>query len=227
MNSIAYGEVMKKAARDYAKEYLAGGESTASTTTAALNMADFLGDSELEQLHSDRIAQLQEQAEKRTQLAQKGHGIYSEISEGEFLEIVTKSRAVVCHFFHREFERCKIIDKHMHHLARKYFDTRFIKLSAPDTPFFTVKLGIKTLPFIMSFNAGVAVDKIVGFEPLGGKDDFPTSIIENILLACGVVVPPKVDEDEVDRTDAPSKNIRRSIHYNQTASDEDSEFDDA
>lgn len=65
------------------QEYLAGGESSASTTTAALNMADFLGDSELEQLHSDRIAQLQEQAEKRTQLAQKGHGIYSEISEGE------------------------------------------------------------------------------------------------------------------------------------------------
>lgn len=35
------------------------------------------------------------------------------------------------------------------------------------------------------------------------------------------------DELQVDRTDAPSKNIRRSIHYNQTASDEDSEFDDA
>lgn len=71
----------------HAKEYLAGGESTASTATAALNMADFLADSELQQLHSDRIAQLQEEAEKRTQLAQKGHGIYSEITEGVYLPL--------------------------------------------------------------------------------------------------------------------------------------------
>jgi hypothetical protein len=37
----------------------------------------------------------------------------------------------VCHFYHRDFERCKLLDKHLTILARKYFDTRFIKLSAP------------------------------------------------------------------------------------------------
>ena len=41
---------------------------------------------------------------------------------------------MVCHFFHRDFERCKILDKHLAILARKYFDTRFIKLSAPVRP---------------------------------------------------------------------------------------------
>ena len=40
----------------------------------------------------------------------------------------------MCHFFHRDFERCKILDKHLAILARKYFDTRFIKLSAPVRP---------------------------------------------------------------------------------------------
>ena len=53
---------------------------------------------------------------------------------GDFLEVVTKAERVVCHFFHRDFERCKILDKHLAILARKYFDTRFIKLSAPVRP---------------------------------------------------------------------------------------------
>ena len=38
---------------------------------------------------------------------------------------------VVCHFFHRDFERCRIMDKHLGLLAKKHFGTRFIKLSAP------------------------------------------------------------------------------------------------
>ena len=50
---------------------------------------------------------------------------------GDFLEAVTKTDNVVCHFFHRDFERCKLLDKHLSILARKYFDTRFIKVSAP------------------------------------------------------------------------------------------------
>ena len=52
-------------------------------------------------------------------------------SAGDFLEAVTKADHVVCHFFHRDFERCKLLDKHLSILARKYFDTRFIKVSAP------------------------------------------------------------------------------------------------
>ena len=54
-----------------------------------------------------------------------------QVEEGDFLEIVTQAQRVVCHFYHRDFERCKLLDKHLQVLARKYFDTRFIKLSAP------------------------------------------------------------------------------------------------
>lgn len=44
---------------------------------------------------------------------------------------MTKTERVVCHFFHRDFERCRIMDKHLQALALQHFDTRFIKLSAP------------------------------------------------------------------------------------------------
>lgn len=59
-------------------------------------------------------------------------------SAGDFLEAVTQTENVVCHFFHRDFERCKLLDKHLSILARKYFDTRFIKVSAPVCADFSV-----------------------------------------------------------------------------------------
>jgi len=43
----------------------------------------------------------------------KGHGHYTEILEEEFLPTVTKTNFVICHFFHKDFERCKIFDHHL------------------------------------------------------------------------------------------------------------------
>lgn len=53
------------------------------------------------------------------------------MAEADFLEAVTQTQQVVVHFFHREFTRCKIVDKHLQELTRKFFKTRFIKISAP------------------------------------------------------------------------------------------------
>ena len=95
---------------------------------------EFLDDPELRRLHEERIASIKEVAERRARkqpLEDSGHGIYSEIKEGEFLTIVTKTERVVCHFFHQGFERCQIMDKHLKALAEKYVQTRFVKLNAP------------------------------------------------------------------------------------------------
>jgi hypothetical protein len=40
--------------------------------------------------------------------ADRGAGL-----QGDFLEVVTKGERVVCHFFHKDFERCKIVDRHL------------------------------------------------------------------------------------------------------------------
>jgi hypothetical protein len=42
-----------------------------------------------------------------------GHGALKEIVEEEFLPVVTKTTFVICHFYHKDFERCKIIDHHL------------------------------------------------------------------------------------------------------------------
>jgi hypothetical protein len=44
-------------------------------------------------------------------------GDYREIVEDEFLNYVTKNVYSLVHFYHNDFERCKIIDKHLRLIA--------------------------------------------------------------------------------------------------------------
>lgn len=106
------------------------GDQNHTVQHAQIDVDDLMDDPELERLHSERLAQLQQEAEKRAEMKRKGHGDYEDIEEGEFLEVVTRTPKVVAHFYHRDFEACKIMDKHLQVLCKKYFDTRFIKISA-------------------------------------------------------------------------------------------------
>ncbi len=50
------------------------------------------------------------------------------------------------------------------------------------------KLKIKVLPTIVMFQKGIAVDRIVGFEELGGQDDFKQVRLERRLADRGMIV---------------------------------------
>ncbi|KAG5541753.1 hypothetical protein RHGRI_021546 [Rhododendron griersonianum] len=108
LSNLAFGNVMAAAARDYQKEVLAQQKAgTSMSMNQEVDFDDLMDDPELEKLHADRIAALKKEAEKRETLKKQGHGEYREISEGDFLGEVTGSDKVVCHFYHREFYRCK------------------------------------------------------------------------------------------------------------------------
>ena len=47
-----------------------------------VDIDDLLDDPELERLHAERVAMLQQENEKRQQLQRKGHGDYQEVEEG-------------------------------------------------------------------------------------------------------------------------------------------------
>ncbi|KAI7845313.1 hypothetical protein COHA_001155 [Chlorella ohadii] len=208
MHSLAFGQAMAKAAEDYKQELLAAEKAAAAGPSYA-----------------------QKEVEKRAAMQRKGHGTYEEVAEGDFLEVVTKTERVVAHFFHRDFERCRIMDKHLQALAPRHFGTRFIKVSAADAPFFVEKLQIRMLPCVVMFVNGVAVDRIVGFEPLGATDDFPTSAVEKKLLKAGVVQPPERPKDDSDDEGAQQRartmrsGLTQQARRQRTESDEDSDFD--
>merc|ERR1719199_2066756 len=140
---------------------------------------DLLEDEDLDELHAQRIKEMKQEAMRRQEQMRKGHGSYSEVEEKKFLEEVTTTKHVVCHFFHEDFMRCKVVDKHL--------NTKFIKVNATNAPFFVTKLQIQVLPCIIMFRNGIAVDRIVGFEELGGTDDFSQLALERRLADKGVI----------------------------------------
>ena len=197
----------------------------AGANYSKVDVDDLLDDPELEQLHEQRLEKMKSEREKRQIMSHKGHGEVTDIEEGEFLEVMTKTELVACHFFHKDFERCKIMDKHLKLLAPRYFTTRFCRISAPDTPFFVAKLSVQLLPCVIFFVNGVAVDRIVGFDELGEKDDFPTEMLEARMKACNVIKAQKVKESA--EPDQQRHAVRKGVaaHGMIEAGDEDSDFD--
>ena len=227
MQTIAYGEAFMAAAKDFSKELREEQElaERKASATAAVALKDFFDDPELERLHGERLAKMKEQREKRAAMERRGHGTYEEVTEASFLEISTTTDRVVAHFWHPDFERCKIVDKHLQALAAKYFETRFVKVSAEQASFLVEKLQVRMLPCVITFRGGVAGERIVGFDQLGKRDDFETAAMEKLLLGWEVVVePPPV---ETDAAEGLASTIRKGFYQqmHKTASDEDSDFD--
>ncbi len=187
----------------------------------------------LAELRERRLAELKKSTQKQLEFQSLGHGQYSIITEDEFLPSVTQSKYSICHFFHANFERCKIMDKHLDLLAKKHFATRFISINAEKTPFFVKKLQVKTLPTVVLFKDGIAIDRIIGFEDLGGDDNFETAALEKRLSKAGVIITvDKVTEEDREKSaeekrKAASKireaKIKQFVNYD---SDEDSDMGD-
>lgn len=72
------------------------------------------------------------------------------------------------HFYHKEFERCKIMDKHLRTISFAHPETQFLYIDAEKAPFFVNKLHIRSLPSVCLFIDGKLKDKIVGFEGFSG-----------------------------------------------------------
>jgi len=124
------------------------------------------------------------------------HGAYTPVTdERQVLAHTTTSKFSVVHFFHKDFNRCKIMDSHLEALARKHFDTKFTSIDVEKAPFLVERLKVRVLPCVIAFVDGKSVDRIEGFAELGNTDGFSTKMLELRLLACGVLVREKVDED--------------------------------
>lgn len=144
-------------------------EVTAEQIDAAQDSKN-VDDDDLEALRARRRQQMKESFDKKLKYQGLGHGGYDEIQEEDFLKTVTASDRAVVHFYHKNFEKCKVMDMHLLKCAKKFFGTRFVKLDSEKAPFFVEKLRIKTLPCVVIFNDGVAKGRQVGFDGLPGEE---------------------------------------------------------
>ncbi|KNC86559.1 hypothetical protein SARC_01282 [Sphaeroforma arctica JP610] len=83
--------------------------------------------------------------------------------------------------------RCQIVDAHLQILARKHYNTKFIKFDATECGFLVQKLALKVLPAVFCFVNGVVKERIVGFDRFKGGDNFKTMEFEMLLFESGVL----------------------------------------
>ena len=152
--------------------------------------SDFNSDGDddvLRSMRAERLANIKTKQQLHQENMAKGHGQYTEITEEQFLPLVTKTKFVILHFFHKDFERCKIIDMHLREISRKHTESKFASIDAEKCPFFVTKLQVQCLPTVVCFMDGVSIDRIIGFEELGGIDDFPTLVLTRRLVNSGCI----------------------------------------
>ncbi|KAF7776019.1 hypothetical protein Agabi119p4_4412 [Agaricus bisporus var. burnettii] len=137
------------------------------------------------------IGVIKRELERMKELRENHHGTYSEISdEKEVIRISSREKRCIIHFYHSNFKRCEIMDRHLARLAPKYFHTRFIRVFVENIPWLVERLSIKVLPCVICFVDGVSADRLIGFEELGNKDGFETAALELRLLNAGVIGKP-------------------------------------
>jgi len=181
---------LQKVALDESKKQLANWEASQRKATVEEeeeDLEDFEDDDLLRELTQKRLADMKSRYAEEKKFHAQGHGEYREIVEEEFLKEVCGSAHVVCHFYHREFVRCKIVDKHMRILAPKHRGCKFVTIDAEKSPFFVAKLKIQMLPTVIVFKDGKVVDQLIGFDELNHTDEFRTEVLEHWLSKAGCI----------------------------------------
>lgn len=146
-----------------------------------LHKLEQMDDEEIEEMEAIRKRRLEYMRNAKAR-KQVGHGELREIggagNEKEFFEAAKTSDRMVCHFFRDGNERCSIFDMHLQKLARQHQGTRFVKMNAEKAPFLAERLRIIFLPTLAVVIKGKVKDYVVGFDDLGGVDDFDTEVLE-------------------------------------------------
>jgi thiol-disulfide isomerase/thioredoxin len=126
----------------------------------------------LDGIRQRRIQELRHLASQKASHLAHGHGQYRTIAQDEFLPECASSSSeyTAVHFFHREFQRCDIMDHHLKIIAEQHTTCKFVRIDAEKAPFFVTKLNIKTLPTVLVFKNGKTTDRLIGFEGLLPKD---------------------------------------------------------
>ena len=199
-----------------------------SQVDAEIERMDKMDESGFEMLRQNRMEQLKVAQKQKQEWLSLGHGQYEEIAdEKDFFEVSKKSANVVCHFYRESTFRCKIVDKHLALLAPKHIETRFVKINAEKCPFLVERLRIVVLPTICIAKNGKTIDYIVGFDDMGGADDFPTEILEwriartEVIKYDGDLVTPPISGTKKSLLGQPSKKKTIRGKAGDDSSDED------
>lgn len=187
-----------------------------------LHQMENLDEDDIDKLRERRMRAMKAHQVRKQQWLARGHGEYQTIhDEKRFFAEMKGEERMICHFY-RENWPCKVMDKHMTELSSKHIETKFTRIDAEKSPFLTEKLKIWMLPTLALIKNEKVVEYIVGFEDMGGKDDFKQEHLCMVLAGHGMI---HYDADEAPKPKpVQQRKVRQT--YKKDSSDEDSDFSD-
>ncbi|KAL9610954.1 MAG: hypothetical protein Q9167_004364 [Letrouitia subvulpina] len=180
-------------------------------------------DPSLDSFREQRLQQLHDEISRAKHLRNQEHGTYTEVKDEKSLMDIVNTKAELCvvHFFKSDFQRCGIMDSHLERLAPVHFDTRFLRISVENAPFLVTRLKIQVLPCVIAFRRGVSVDRLIGFEGLGYRENtFATRDLEQRLMVAGVLVRQKFTETQ-NPTSAQHSGVPAREHRDPVTTDDE------
>lgn len=234
-----YKDAQKQKAAQKAKAKSAAEQSALRVDNGGNEMdedeEDVDEDNEIRRLRDKRLQEMKRAEQARSENIAKGHGEYREIVQDEFLKEMTNSDKVICHFFHQDFPRCKIMDHHLRILAQRHIETKFVCINAERAPFFVEKLKIRTMPSVIFFVDGVATGKLIGFEGLsdgleeGKEDEWRTIKLARLLGKNGMINKDSIVDDDAEKAavEATIEQMRRQAFVGYLDEDYDLEISDS
>lgn len=186
-------------------------------------------DDALAALRQARLAELKAQQSQRAQNISLGHGSLRTIGQDDFLpECTGSSRYVVVHFFHDDFERCKIMDFHLKIVAAEHLEAKFLRMDAAKAPFFVHKLRVRTLPALYVFEEGKEIGRLTGFEGLAKDpkkpDEWQTGRLEEWIGGTGAIEYVKPSEEVEEERRRLGIVMRGAVYSDRDRSGLDDEY---
>lgn len=153
-------------------------------------LLELLDDGEFDQYRERRIEEISKQMKQAQKNVENGYGnVETLINEESVLQRTTTIKHVVLHFFHENFQKCKVMDDKLKVMAEKHLSTKFIRVNVENAPFLVTRLKIKVLPAVLIYINGVESNRLVGFDKLNfnGSGDFQIESLEKFLLDNGAI----------------------------------------
>ncbi|MGL4665126.1 MAG: thioredoxin [Clostridium butyricum] len=100
------------------------------------------------------------------------------INEENFVhEVLKSSGLVIVDFSAKWCGPCKMLSPVLEKISNENKDVRIVKIDVDESPKVVKRYGIRSIPMLIFFKNGRAVDEIVGFVP---KERINEAIIENL-----------------------------------------------
>lgn len=132
--------------------------------------------------------------------------------ESKLIKLTSQSNIpVIIHFQLPHFQKCQYMDQELAVLARRYLNSKFVRINVEDCPFLVEKLNIKVLPCVLGYINGLEKTRVVGFSKLGNDPmRFPPIALERLFLSERLI----------------KSNTKNSLSYNaKSGNDSDSDLD--